>query len=606
MGLGAGTVAIGTTFRPLFGAFKRTGASLTSRRRAIGASLSTLLVGTWSPRRAFFQLVPRDMRTADPTRASEWIEGYIALADGVIELKGRRLFNIEPPTEAFARDLHSFEWLHHLRAYELASTSTKEAQTIAADHARDHVLGWIATRSKHPKFAHTPSMAARRALAWTNHAAFLLDEADPQDYRTIMASILADTQYAFTHRALVDDPTEHCMLVLACASVAHALSDHIALKQQTRDALTEALKITFNADGGPRTRRAGDLPPLLASMLSLKALMEGRGLNAPQRLLQSIENGQRMLRMLRHPDGTLVRFQGTRSIMALETDLIATILFFDTERGPLPILAQQSGYARLEAPDSVLLIDCGGAPPLEASRQAHASTLAFEWSYAATKIITNAPEIGYSVDADLLDQRRTTAHSTLCVGGVSSATFPDAHADSVLVANGLAIATEKSADAPTRSFRARHTGYRQKFGVDHARSLTVSDNGRVIEGHDQLVFASGALASTNRNPFTLAFQLQPGARVRSEGDRRMRIVMRHHTIMFEIDSGTAKIVDPTDRPTYRGPSRARRILVEGPVGGPAEVHWRFIVQMGGGFDAPPATDAPLETIDEGQDAPSPD
>lgn len=572
----------------------------------MGASLSTLLVGTWSPRRAFFQLVPRDMRTADPTRASEWIEGYIALADGVIELKGRKLFDIPPPTEAFARKLHSFEWLHHLRAYELASTSAKEAQTIAADHARDHVLGWIATRSKHPKFAHTPTMAARRALAWTNHAAFLLDEADPQDYRTIMASILADTRFAFTRRALVEDPTEQCLLVLACASVAHALSDHIALRQQTRDALTEALKITFNADGGPRTRRAGDLPPLLASMLSLKALMEARGLNAPQRLLQWIENGQRMLRMLRHPDGTLVRFQGTRSIMALETDLIATILFFDTERGPLPILAQQTGYARLEAPNSVLLIDCGGAPPLEASRQAHASTLAFEWSYDATKIITNAPEIGYTVDADLLDQRRTPAHSTLCVGGVSSSSFIEARADSPLVASGLAVATEKSADAPTRGFRARHTGYRQKFGIDHARALSLSDNGRMVEGHDQLLHPSGAVASSNRNPFTLAFQLQPGARVRSEGDRRIRIMMRHHTIMFEVESGTAKIVDPTDRPTYRGPSRARRIVVDGPTAGPAEMRWRFIVQMGGGFEAATSVEAPTGQEEEHEDASSPD
>ncbi|MEQ8655857.1 MAG: heparinase II/III family protein [Hyphomicrobiales bacterium] len=571
-------------FRPLIGAFKRFGASLTSRWRAMGASLSNLLVGTWSSRRAFFELVPRDMRTADPTRASEWIEGYIALADGIVELKGRKLFSIPAPTEAFATSMHSFEWLHHLRAYDLASTSAKEAQSIAAGHARDHVLDWIATRTKHPRSAHTPLMAARRALALTNQASFLLDEADPHDYRTIMASILADTQFAFTHRAQVEDPTDHCMLVLACCSVAHALREHISVKQQTRDTLTHALKNAFHADGGPRTRRPGDLPPLLATMLSLKALMEARGLNVPQRLLQSIENGQRMLRMVRHPDGTLARFQGTYSIMALETDLIATILFFDTERGPLPILASHTGYARLEAPGSVLLIDCGTPPPPEASHQAHASTLAFEWSYGATKIITNAPEIGYTVDVDLLDQRRTSAHSTLCVGGVSSASFPDGRANSRLIANGLAVDTAKSPDAPTRGFRGRHTGYRQKFGVDHARTLTLSDNGHMVEGHDQLLLPSGALAANNRNPFTLAFQLQPGARVRSEGDRRLRITMRHHTIMFEVEAGTVTVVDPTDRPTYRGPSRARRIVVDGPSTGPAEIRWRFIVQMGGGFE----------------------
>jgi uncharacterized heparinase superfamily protein len=336
-------------------------------------------------------------------------------------------------------------------------------------------------------------------------------------------------------------------------------------------------------------------------MLSLKALMQAREMPVPQRLLQSIENGLRVLRMLRHPDGTLARFQGTDSIIGLETDLVATILFFDTERGPLPILAPDSGYARLEAPDCVVLMDCGIAPPPDASRQAHASTLAFEWSFDATKIITSAPEIGYSVDADLLDQRRTTAQSTLSVGGVSSATFPDSRPDSVMIADGLGVTAEKSQEAPTRSLRARHTGYRQKFGVDHARSITLSDNGRVIEGLDQLLLPSGALASNNRSPFALAFQLQPGARVRSEGDRRLRITLRHHTIMFEAEAGTVSVVDPTDRPTYRGPSRARRIVVDGPVSGPAEVHWRFIVQLGGGYETAPSPPVETETP-----APSPD
>jgi hypothetical protein len=72
----------------------------------------------------------------------------------------------------------------------------------------------------------------------------------------------------------------------------------------------------------------------------------------------------------------------------------------------------------------------------------------------------------------------------------------------------------------------------------------------------------------------------------------MRITLRHHTIMFEAETGTATLIDPTDRPTYRGPSRARRIVVNGPTTGPAEVRWRFFVHMGGGYDlAQPAAHA---------------
>lgn len=571
-------MAIGITFRPLFTSIGRAGARLTSSWRTLSASMTTVLVGTWASHRAIFQAVPRDMRTADPTRASELIEGYIALANKVVELHGSELFDIDPPSDAFAAELYGFEWLRHMRAYELASVTAKEAQRIAARQAREYVSSWLDTRHRHPPLALTPQSAARRALSLTNHAAFLLDEADPQTYRAIMAGIMRDAKSAFTRRALVEDPTERCLVVVACAAVAHALRDHIALKQQTRDALIQALKETFHADGGPVTRRPGDLPLLLSEMLSLRALLEARGISIPPRLNQTIETGLRMLRMLRHPDGTLARFQGTTSVAALETDLVASVLFYDIQRGYSPIFAPQTGYARLEAPGSVLLMDCSGAPPLAASTQAHASALAFEWSHSNTKVITSAPEIGYTVDANMTEQRHTAAHSTLCLTGVSSADFTSTAADAQLIGRGLSVQVQKPAKDATRSIAARHTGYRRRFGVNHVRTLTLSENGRIVEGIDHLTLLSGDVAPAGRTPFALHFQLQPGTQVQHESVRRLRLSIRQQTIVFETDVGTITIEDPTNRSGYRGPARAKRIVVSGPSDGRAEVSWRFIVQ----------------------------
>ena len=520
------------------------------------------------------------MRTADPTRASELIEGYFALANKVVELQGRMPFDVDPPSDAFAVELHSFEWLRHMRAYELTSVTAKDSQRIAAHHAREYVLNWLETSRGHPPLAHTPQMAARRALSLTNHAAFLLDEAEPQHYRAIMAGIMRDAKSAFTRRALVEDPAEHCLLVVACASVAHALRDHIALKQQTRDALVQSLRDTFHPDGGPVTRRPGDLPLLLSEMLSLRALLDARGINVPPQLNQTIETSLRMLRMLRHPDGTLARFQGTTSIAALETDLVASILFYDVQRDHSPVFSAQTGYARLEAPGSVLLMDCGGSPPPAASRQAHASALAFEWTYKATKIITSAPEIGYTVDVNIAEQRQTTAHSTLNVNGASSAEFAGTAEDAELIAGGLTVQVQKPANDAARSIAARHTGYRRRFGVDHVRTLTLSENGRMVEGIDHLTLVSGDVAPAGRNPFALHFQLQPGTYVQQEGGRRLRLSVRNQTIVFEADAGTVSIEDPTNRSGYRGPARAKRIIVSGPSEGRAEISWRFIAQNG--------------------------
>lgn len=567
-------MALGHAFGSMSAAVKGLDGYVRSRARGLSASLSTALVGTWSSRRAMFEAVPRELRTTDPTRALELVEGYIALADKVVELNGRKLFDIDAPSPAFARAQHSFEWLRHMRAYTLASSPSR-ARSVAAGIARDHTLNWIARRRKHPALANNPLMAARRALSLTNHAAFVLDGATPEEYRAIMTMILRDTREAFTRRAEVRDPTDHCFLVVACASVAYALAEHIAIKQLTRDALAIALKQAINAEGGPHTRRPADLALLLPEMLALQALIATRNLAQPPRLGPAIQGGLQMLRMLRHPNGSLARFQGTRSIVDFESDLVATVLTYDTDRSALPALAPKTGYARLEAPKSVLLMDCGGPPLADGATQAHASALAFEWSYANTKIITSAPEIGYSVDASLVEQRGTQAHSTLVASGLSSATLASRTPDAVLY-GGMTVEASTRDMATGPGITARHTGYRQRLGVDHARTLTLSQDGTLLEGEDQLLLASGQPAPNDRTPYALYFQLQPGARVTPEGTTKMRIKARHQMVIFETDSGTLQVDNPTDRPTYRGPASALRMIVHSPKAGPAKITWRFI------------------------------
>ncbi|MFK7793528.1 MAG: heparinase II/III family protein [Devosiaceae bacterium] len=569
---------MGRTFWPIQSWITGIGARGKSVGRGIGASLSTAFVGTWSSRKAVFESVPRELRTADPTRAIELIEGYIALADKVVELNGRSLFQIDPPSENFAKALHSFEWLRHIRAYELRSSSPAQSRQIAARIAREYTMSWINNQRKHPHFAHLPVMAARRALSLTNHAAFLLDDAPPHEYRAIMAAIMHDTQSAFTHRAQISDPSKHCFVVVACACVAYALGDHIAIKQFTRDALNDILKKTFNAEGGPVTRRPADLALLMPELLALQALITTRNLPQPANLAPAITAGLRMLRMLRHPDGSLARFHGTQSIKAFQSDLVASVLVYDVERTAVPALAPITGYARLEAEQSLVLVDCGSPPAPDASSQAHASALAFEWSFASTKIITNAAEIGYTVDADIMEQRTTAAHSTLVANGQSSTLLARRQYDAALLVDGLTVAVDKLESGSEPRIELRHTGYQQRLGLDHWRSLALSSDGRTLEGHDRLLLASGAVANGNRPPYAIHFQLQPGARVMAEGDRRLRISMRHQGIIFEADQGTVQVINPCDRPSYRGPHPALRIIVHGEREGTADITWRFVAQ----------------------------
>src|SRR5262245_21204432 len=59
-------------------------------------------------------LAPPDLRAHDPSFADEVASGSFGLAGAVADLRGRWPFTIEPPSPAWARELHGFGWLRHL------------------------------------------------------------------------------------------------------------------------------------------------------------------------------------------------------------------------------------------------------------------------------------------------------------------------------------------------------------------------------------------------------------------------------------------------------------------------------------------------------------
>src|ERR1700752_782015 len=60
-------------------------------------------------------IAPQDLRTADPTRASEIYAGRFAFAGKIVICDGRSPFEIEPPSEEWSDQLLGFGWLRHLR-----------------------------------------------------------------------------------------------------------------------------------------------------------------------------------------------------------------------------------------------------------------------------------------------------------------------------------------------------------------------------------------------------------------------------------------------------------------------------------------------------------
>jgi uncharacterized heparinase superfamily protein len=71
------------------------------------------------------------------------------------------------------------------------------------------------------------------------------------------------------------------------------------------------------------------------------------------------------------------------------TDLLTTILAYDDARGMPVANAPHSGYQRVDANGTVVLMDTGTPPPIAVSTEAHAGCLSFELSTRQNRIVVN-------------------------------------------------------------------------------------------------------------------------------------------------------------------------------------------------------------------------
>ncbi len=457
---------------------------------------------------------PQDIRTADPTVANDIYGGYFSFAGKMINTHGRSPFEIAPPSAAWSAGLTSFSWLRHLRSADTA---------LARANARALVEDWIEqSRGRPNPSAWEPKVAARRLLSWLSQSPMILEGADHGFYRRFMKAL--GQHAARLERAFDDGLKGEARLFVAVALVELGLcsAGMERLQKRATRLLSDELKRQILSDGGHVGRNPQSLVDFLLDLLPLRQAFAASGVAPPQELLNAIDRMLPMLRLFRLSDGSLALFNG---MGATQPHAIATVLAYDDTRAPALPNAPYSGYQRLEAGGSLLIVDTGSMPPSEFSTGAHAGQLSFEFCPSGQKLVSNcgAPD---EIHAELrAAARATAAHSTLTVADTSSSRFAASKGLSGRlkgrVLSGVRKVTlSRQAGADVLSVAASHDGYVADFGLIHERTLRLSTDGSSLEGAD-LLRRSGAPSKTARNcDFALRFHLHPSVRAQMSDDGR--------------------------------------------------------------------------------------
>ncbi len=386
-------------------------------------------------------LAPQELRTADPSFATELYNGHFGLAGRLAEVDVELPFEIAPPSTGWARELYGFGWLRHLRAAG-SELSREQAKALVQDFI-------TLKRSIHP-LAWQPEIVGRRVISWLSNSVLVLDSGEPEAYANFLRALTSQLRYLSASYRDAPDGVPRLVALMALIYAGLCIAEQQAVVERYVRPFCKELDRQILPDGGHISRNPDALVELLLDLLPLRQCFVARDRPPPKELTDAIDRIMPMLRFFRTGDGTLARFNGAGPT---PTDALATVLAYDDVEGKPVRSAVNSGYVRLDCGSTTLICDVGPAPAPSLSSNAHAGFLSFEMGSSGCPMIVNCGSPSLDHEDWRPFARSTPAHSTLAFEELSSAEFTSQGA------NGSRVAPDSPlVRARQRAGRARRPG----------------------------------------------------------------------------------------------------------------------------------------------------
>lgn len=449
--------------------------------------------------------VPRDPVAGDKTVGAALLQGRFQVEGhdlGLDELHGPAL-----PAEVGER-LHSFAWLRDLGA---AATHARGAEV-----AERLTRAWLGAGGGDTSGqAWRVDLSGRRILFCTAYAPYILSARDA-DYRKRILRLLADGAQQIERSGDRAPAGLRRILAWSGAVCAGLIVQSLQPRLPRLEAgLGRAIRGGMSDDGGLISRAPDEQLVLVDTFAMLRGAYATSTRGMPDWLEEAQEGALSAMLCVTLGDAGLSSWQGGnggdpyRIVAAMEGAAANT--------RPLR-QARGWGYQRLQAKESLLVMDAAPPPPPKALSGGSASTLAFEMSDGPQRLIVNCGGPGRAKSAlpqELVHLLRSTAaHSTLVLGDRNSTAILE---DGTLGRGVAEVELERSLVDGAHRVEASHDGYVRRFGLIHQRRLLLSGDGRELSGEDVLTPKLKAKRGADI-PFAIRFHLAPGVEVTSTAD----------------------------------------------------------------------------------------
>lgn len=500
-----------------------------------------------------------EFRPTDRETVLEMMAGRYLLASKLVDTNGASPFAIEVDHDDWLDDLHAFAWLRHFRDAR-SDDERRFARTLALD--------WIGREGQFDRYTWTPSLCARRVLNWLRHHTILVEGASVDQAATISRSLSTQIQSLRLRGALSTDPVDSLLAAMALVAVALCDEKRSGEVPARLRRVHRLLDIQIDEDGLHRSRSAKVQLQLMTELVTIKQALRSHHEQYGNEFTELLEAMHRALDAISLGTGEPGYFNGTGQ---LQHDLIVAVQAQSPSRARSTCAV--GGYGRLVEGRATVVADGGEVPPPEYTRNAHASALAFEFSYGRDLIVCNCGPAPAELERSAHLFRQGIAHSAPTINAVSAAAIRSVGPMAGRLVE-IGAPAELAADPDDQSIVMRSHGWEDRFGVTLERRLTLLAEGKTLVGQDRISAARGRISGA----CAIRFHMAPGTEVQA-GDDMMRLKLSSgESWSFLWEGAEARVEDSVRQSAYFGFHRTRQIVLDADCASKAEISWIFTLE----------------------------
>ncbi len=197
---------------------------------------------------------------------------------------------------------HGFTWLRDLRAL---------GTDAARLRARALVADWI-NAPPGQDIAHRPDVAGARIAAWLGHYDFFAASADDAFRQRLMARLVSDARSLSAALPAEELDARALTALKGLIAAAVALPEHAGFLTRALRFLPQEIARQVLPDGCHAERSPAAQLAALQDLTEIRALLQAAQTQPPPALTSAIERMAPALRVMRHGDGGLALFNGSK------------------------------------------------------------------------------------------------------------------------------------------------------------------------------------------------------------------------------------------------------------------------------------------------------